>query len=111
MSAVLRITRIDVRPLRRDISTLGISLENVGVEPLSSGALLVHERLTNGSAHPCELYIKSLSPGEKIELFHPIQGPIKGIDLKGFRSLNGTVTPSLLGLLSWWQSPWSLKVA
>jgi hypothetical protein len=25
--------------------------------------------------------------------------------------LDGTVTPSLSGLLSWWQSPWSLKAA
>lgn len=111
MNAVLRITHIDVRPLRRDISTLGISLENVGVEPVDSGALLVHELLTDGSAHPCELYIKSLCPGEKIELFHAIQGPIRGIDLKGFRSLDGAVTSSLSGLLSWWQSPWSLKAA
>ena len=111
MSAVLRITHIDVRPLRRDISTLDIFLENVGVEPVDSGALLVHELLPDGSAHPCELYMKSLCPGEKIELIHAIQGPIRGIDLKGFRSLDGAVTPSLSGLLSWWQSPWSLKAA
>ena len=111
MKAVLRITHIGVRPLRRDISTLGIFLENVGMEPIGSGTLLVHELLTDGSAHPREIYLKSLCPGERFELFHPIQGPIKGIDLKSFRSLDGAETPSLSGLLSWWQSPWSLKAA
>ena len=108
MNAVLRITHIDVRPLRYDNSTLEIVLENNSDQALYSGVLLLQELLADGSRHSGEVHVGNLLPGERIKLSHTVEGSIKQIECKGYRSSGVVATANLSGLLTWWQSPWSL---
>jgi hypothetical protein len=108
MNAVLRITHIDVRPLRHDNSMLEIVLENKSDQALYSGVLLLHELLTDGSGHPVEVHVGNLLPGERIKLSQTVEGSIRQIECKGYRSSGAVITANLSGLLTWWQSPWSL---
>src|SRR5262245_4948648 len=101
MSAVLRITHLDVRPSWHDYSILEIILENIGADPINPGALMVHEFLTDGSARAEKGGVSSLAPGQRIKLSHAVQGPIKELAFRNYQSSDGAATVPLSGLLSW----------
>jgi len=112
MNPVISITRIEIEVLPHRGSTLVVSLENVGHQPVGPGSLVAKRISRDGSVEAAELLCPiGLAPGEKTRLRQPMGGSLKEIDFIGYDTWDGATCVSIRGLLSWWESAWSLAVA
>jgi hypothetical protein len=111
MNPVVSITRIEIEALPYSGSMLIVSLENVGHQPVGPGSLLAKRISKDGSVEPAELLCPiGLAPGEKTRL-RQLLGGVKEMDFIGYDPWDGAASVPVLGLLSWWESPWSLAAA
>ena len=112
MNPVISITRIEIEALPYSGSMLVVSLENVGHQPVGPGSLLAKRISKDGSVESAELLCPiGLAPGEKTRLRQLLLGSVKEMDFIGYDLWDGAATVPVLGLLSWWVSPWSLAAA
>ena len=88
------------------------SLENVGHQPVGTGSLISKRNSKDGSLHAADLLCPiGLAPGEKTRLRQLLAGSVKEMDFIGYDPWDGAASVPVLGLLSWWESPWSLSAA
>ena len=112
MNPAISITRIEIEVLPHRGSTLIVSLENVGRQPVGPGSLVAKQISKDGSVEAAELLCPiGLAPGEKIRVRQLLGASVKEIDFISYDSWDGAVGVSIMGLLSWWESPWSLAAA
>jgi hypothetical protein len=112
MNPVISITRIEIEALPYSGSMLVVSLENVGHQPVGPGSLLAKRISKDGSVESAELLCPiGLAHGEKTRLRQLLLGSVKELDFIGYDLWNGAASVPVLGLLSWWVSPWSLAAA
>ena len=112
MNPVISITRIEIEALPYSGSMLIVSLENVGHQPVGPGSLLAKRISKDGSVEAAELLCPiGLVPGEKTRLRQLLGGSVKEMDFTGYDPWDGAASVPVLGLLSWWESPWSLAAA
>jgi len=112
MNPVISITRIEIEALPHSGSILIVSLENVGHQPVGPGSLLAKRISKDGSVEAAELLCPiGLVPGEKTRLRQLLGGSVKEMDFIGYDPWDGAASVPVLGLLSWWESPWSLAAA
>ena len=105
MNPVISITRIEIEVLPHRGSTLIISLENVGRQPVGPGSLVAKRILKDGSVEAAELLSPiGLAPGEKTRVRQLLGGSVKEIDFISYEPWDGAAKASILGLLSWWES-------
>lgn len=112
MNAILRITDIHVENSGHDYPIVRIVLENTGDTPVTRGQLIGWRLNMDGTAKdatlPCSF---PLAPGEKAWLNVMLHGSVKGIDFIGYEPADGAIDIRVVGLRSWWSSPWSLRAA
>ena len=112
MNPVISITRIEIEVLPHHGSTLIVTLENVGHQPVGPGSLLAKRISKDGSVESAELLCPiGLAPGEKTRLRQLLGGLPREIDFISYDPWDGAASVSILGLLSWWESSSSLAVA
>ena len=112
MNPVISITRIEIEVLPHHGSTLIVTLENVGHRPVGPGSLVAKRISKDGSAEAAELLCPiGLAPGEKTRLRQLLGGSPREIDFISYDPWDGAASVSILGLLSWWESPSSLAAA
>jgi len=112
MNPVISITHIQIEVLPHRGSTLIVSLENVGHQPVGPGSLVAKRISNDGSVEAAELLCPiGLAPGGKTRLRQPMAGSVKEIDFISYDPWDGAAMVSVLGLLSWWGSPCPLTAA
>ena len=112
MNPVISVTRIEIEVLPHRGSTLIVSLENVGHQPVGPGSLVAKRISKDGSVEAAELLCPiGLAPGEKTRVRQLLEGSVKKIDFISYDAWDGVAVVTILGLLSWWESAWSLPVA
>ena len=112
MNPVISITRIETEVLPHRGSTLIVSLQNVGRQPVGPGSLIAKRISKDGSVESAEFLLPiGLAPGEKTRVRHLLGGSVKEIDFVSYDPWDGAANVCILGLLSWWESPRSLTAA
>ena len=112
MNPVISITRIEIEVSPHRGSTLIVSLQNVGRQPVGPGSLVAKRISKDGSVEAAELLSPiGLAPGEKTSVRQLLGGSVKEIDFISYDPWDGAASVSIMGLRSWWESPWSLTAA
>ena len=112
MNPVISITRVEIEVLPHRGSTLIVSLQNVGRQPVGPGSLVAKRISKDGSVESAEFLSPiSLAPGEKTRVRYLLGGSVKEIDFVSYDPWDGAASVCILGLLSWWESPQSLTAA
>ncbi|HET9941802.1 MAG TPA: hypothetical protein VFR05_00590 [Terriglobia bacterium] len=112
MNPAISITRIEIEIVPHRGSTLVVSLQNVGRQPVGPGSLVAKRISKDGSIEEAELLCPiGLAPGEKTRVRQLLGGSVKEIDFISYDPWDGAASVSILGLLSWWESPRSLNAA